>query len=140
MKDLNKVIIIGRLGRDPELRFTPKGEAVTTFRVAANRQWRDHDGSLRESTEWFRIVTRGNLAVECHTILQRGMRVYVEGRLQTRRWNDNNIGVERVSVEVVAHDVIFLSSSAQGERQSAAYSSSYGDDMLEPYDSDDLPF
>lgn len=107
MKDLNKVQIIGRLGADPELRFTPGGTPVATFRVAAGRQWMDGNGALHEETEWFRVVAWNSLAERCHQFLSKGARVYVEGRLQTRKWQDQD-GQDRYTAEVIANDMIML--------------------------------
>lgn len=111
-KDLNKVMIIGRLGTDPELRYTGNGRPVTTFRVAAIRQWRDSSGDLREEIEWFNIVTWNKLAEICHQHLSRHTRVYLEGRLQTRSWDDVQTGQTRYKTEIVAHDMIVLDNRA----------------------------
>lgn len=107
-KDLNKVMIIGRLGTDPEMRYTASGNPVTTFRVAASRQWKDSSGEFREETEWFSIVTWNKLAEICHQHLSKNMRVYLEGRLQTRSWEDQQSGQTRYKTEVVANDMIIL--------------------------------
>jgi single-strand DNA-binding protein len=107
-KDLNKVMIIGRLGTDPEMRYTASGNPVTTFRVAASRQWKDSSGEFREETEWFSIVTWNKLAEICHQHLNKNMRVYLEGRLQTRSWEDQQSGQTRYKTEVVANDMIIL--------------------------------
>jgi single-strand DNA-binding protein len=106
-KELNKVQLTGRLGADPEMRFTPQGHAVTTFRVAANRSWRSSDGEAHEDTEWFRVVAWNKLAEICNQFLAKGARVYVEGRLQTRQWQDQE-GQPRYSTEVIANDMIML--------------------------------
>src|SRR5919197_3557628 len=106
-KELNKVQLTGRLGADPEMRFTPQGHAVTTFRVASNRSWRSSDGETHEDTEWFRIVAWNKLAEICNQFLAKGARVYVEGRLQTRQWQDQD-GQTRYSTEVIANDMIML--------------------------------
>jgi single-strand DNA-binding protein len=87
-RDLNKVMIIGHLGRDPEMRFTPSGRPVTTFTVATNRTWNSTDGEKHNETEWFNVVAWGNLAEICKQYLIKGQQVYIEGRLQTRRWED----------------------------------------------------
>ncbi|MGB9755184.1 single-stranded DNA-binding protein [Roseiflexus castenholzii] len=113
MKDLNKVMIIGHLGADPEMRFTPQGAAVTTFRVATNRPWKQEDGVQRDLTEWFRVVAWDKLATFCNETLRKGSRVYVEGRLQTRSWNDPATGERRFMTEVVAQDVIILTPKAR---------------------------
>jgi single-strand DNA-binding protein len=106
-KELNKVQLTGRLGADPEMRFTPQGHAVTTFRVASNRSWRSADGEAHEDTEWFRVVAWNKLAEICNQFLVKGARVYVEGRLQTRQWQDQE-GQTRSSTEVIANDMIML--------------------------------
>jgi single-strand DNA-binding protein len=108
-KDLNRVQVIGRLGRDPEMRYTTDGTAVTTFSVAAGRQWKGRDGEQQEETEWFKVVAWNKLAEVCNQYLAKGARVYVEGRLQTRKYTDRD-GVERYAVEVVCSDMIMLDS------------------------------
>ncbi|NWG22477.1 MAG: single-stranded DNA-binding protein [Chloroflexi bacterium] len=114
-KDLNKVMLTGHLGADPEMRFTPQGSAVTTFRVASNRSWKSGDGAQHDDTEWFRIVAWEKLAEICNEYLKKGTRVYIEGRLQTRSWDDKNTGEKRYMTEVIAQDMIIL--SPRGERQ-----------------------
>jgi single-strand DNA-binding protein len=114
-KDLNKVMLTGHLGADPEMRFTPQGAAVTTFRVASGRTWKSADGTPHDDTEWFTVVAWDKLAEICNQYLTKGTRVYVEGRLQTRSWDDKNTGEKRYKTEVVAQDMIILSS--RGERQ-----------------------
>jgi single-strand DNA-binding protein len=108
---LNKVMIIGHLGRDPEMRYTPSGRPVTTFLVVANRNWTTADGERHSETEWFNIVAWGNLAEICKQHLTKGQQVYVEGRLQTRRWEDLE-HVKHSSVEIVASEMMLL-----GERK-----------------------
>jgi single-strand DNA-binding protein len=112
-KDLNKVQMTGRLGADPEMRYTPQGHAVTTFRVASNRSWRDTDGESHEETEWFRVVAWNKLAEICNQWLVKGSRVYVEGRMQTRQWQDQDNQTRYLS-EVVANDIIILDSRRDG--------------------------
>ncbi len=90
-KDLNRVQLTGHLGADPEMRYTAQGSAVTTFRVASNRTWRDKDGNPHEETEWFRIVAWDKLAELCNQYLAKGSRVYVEGRIQTRKYPDSQV-------------------------------------------------
>jgi single-strand DNA-binding protein len=114
-KDLNKVMIIGRLGTDPEMRYTSSGNPVTTFRVASCRQWKDSSGDLREETEWFSIVTWNKLAEICNQHLNKNSRVYLEGRLQTRSWEDQLSGQTRYKTEVVANDMIILENRTQRE-------------------------
>ena len=87
-RGLNKVMIIGHLGRDPEMRYTPSGRPVTTFAVATSRSWSSMDGERHQETEWFNVVAWGNLAEICKQYLTKGQQVYIEGRLQTRKWED----------------------------------------------------
>lgn len=106
-RDLNKIMIIGRLGRDPEMRFTPSGRPVTTFNVATNRSWNTGDGERHTETEWFNVVAWGNLAEICKQYLSKGQQTYVEGRLQTRHWEDTE-GTKHTSVEIVASEMMVL--------------------------------
>jgi len=106
-RGLNKVMIIGHLGRDPEMRYTPSGRPVTTFSVATNRSWTTTDGERRTDTEWFNVVAWNKLAEICNQYLSKGQQVYIEGRLQTRRWEDSN-GTRHTSVEIVANEMIML--------------------------------
>ena len=112
-RGLNKVILIGRLGRDPEMRYTPSGKPVTSFSVATTRSWVNADGERREETEWFNVVAWGNLAEICKQCLSKGQQVYIEGRLQTRGWEDE-AGNKHYRTEVVANEMIAL-----GERREA---------------------
>lgn len=118
-KDLNKVMLIGRLGTEPELRYTQQGVPITTFRMAISRQWRDSDGNQRDETEWFTVVSWNRLAEICSEFLQKGARVYIEGRLQNRSWDDPQSGEKRYRTEIVASDMIILE-NRQGGRPDAA--------------------
>ena len=111
-RSLNKVELIGNLTRDPELRFTPSGAAVCTFGLATNRQWNTDTGEKKEEVEFHRIVAWNKLAELCGQLLAKGRKVYVEGRLQTRRWTASD-GVERNTTEIVISDMIILDSRAQ---------------------------
>ncbi len=106
-RGLNKVMIIGHLGRDPELRYTPSGRPVTSFSVATTRTWTSSDGERREETEWFNVVAWGNLAEICKAHLSKGQQVYIEGRLQTRGWEDES-GTRHYRTELVANEMIVL--------------------------------
>jgi single-strand DNA-binding protein len=110
-RGLNKVMVIGHLGKDPEMRYTPSGRPVTTFTVAVSRSWNSADGERHAETEWFSIVAWGNLAEICKQYLTKGQQVYIEGRLQTRRWDDKE-GQKHTSVEIVANEMMML-----GERR-----------------------
>lgn len=114
-KDLNKVMLIGRLGADPEMRYTASGTAVTNFRVACTRRRRaGQEGDVREETDWFTVVAWDKLAEITNSYLNKGSKVYVEGRLQTRSWDDQS-GQKRYATEVVANDMIMLD-SRRGDR------------------------
>jgi single-strand DNA-binding protein len=132
-RGLNKVMIIGHLGRDPEMRYTPSGRPVTTFAVTTTRSWNTTDGERRTETEWFNVVTWGNLAEICKQYLTKGQQVYIEGRLQTRRWDDAE-GTKHTSVEIVANEMMIL-----GDRKDANHVQ--GSEPIETEEIDDeYPF
>ena len=134
MADVNKVMLLGNLGQDPEMRFTANGSAVTTFRVATNRSFKRPDGDWEKETDWFDIVTWNQLAERCSQNLQKGSRVYVEGRLHTRSWEGQD-GQRRFRTEVIANVV-----SPQDRRQPAEVSIGGVDEDSGIIDPDDLPF
>jgi single-strand DNA-binding protein len=107
MAFLNKVMIIGNVGTDPEMRFTPNGNPVTSFRVATSRAFNTPEGERKEETEWFTVVTWNRLAENCNQFLGKGRRVYVEGRLHTRSWESQD-GQKRLRTEIIANRVLFL--------------------------------
>lgn len=129
-RGLNKVMIIGNLGRDPEMRYTPSGRPVTTFSVAASRSWNTSDGDRRVETEWFNVVAWSSLAEICKQYLSKGQQVYIEGRLQTRQWDDND-GNKHTSVEIVANEMIIL-----GDRRDTNEGTSEEDGLID----DEFPF
>ena len=142
MSGLNKAMLIGRLGRDPEVRYTPNGLAVANFTIATSEEWKDKNTSeKKERTEWHRIVAFGKLGEICGQYLSKGKQVYVEGRLQTRSWEKD--GVTRYTTEIVASDMQFL-----GAKDSAStagpYTNSQEPNMPPPSVSqatnDDIPF
>lgn len=106
-RGLNKVMIIGNVGREPEMRYTPSGRPVTSFSVATSRSWTSADGERREETEWFNVVAWGNLAEICKSHLTKSQQVYIEGRLQTRGWEDET-GKKHFRTELVANEMILL--------------------------------
>ncbi|MDA1010179.1 MAG: single-stranded DNA-binding protein [Chloroflexi bacterium] len=138
---LNKCMVIGHLGADPEMRYTANGSAVTTFRVATSRNFTDGSGERREETEWFRVVTWNRLAETCAQYLTKGRLVYVEGRLQTRQWDDQQ-GQRRYTTELIAETVRFLGggrdSGSGGGFASPGFAT--GPDNEGDIDPDDLPF
>lgn len=106
-KSLNKVLLIGNLTKDPELRYTPSGTAVCSFTIATNRSWKSNDGKDGEETEFHRIVAWQKLAELCSQLLQKGRKVYVEGRLTTRRWTGKD-GTEKQTTEIVIDDMLLV--------------------------------
>jgi single-strand DNA-binding protein len=140
MAGLNKVMLIGNVGKDPEMRYTANGKAVTTFTIACNRTYTSPDGERREETDWFDIVTWEKLAELCSQFLQKGRQAYVEGRLQTRSWEGQD-GQKRYRTEVVASAVLFLGSGGGGGGGGAARAERFDDGGSgPPVDPDDLPF
>ena len=151
MAGINKAIIVGRLGKDPEVRYTQDGRAITNFTVATSEEWRDKEsGDKRERTEWHRIVAFNKLGEICGQYLAKGRQVYIEGRIQTRDWEDRD-GNKRYTTEIIASDVQFLGSKQDSYQQQqprpANNSNSYSDNSYsdqgpsypEPPD-DDIPF
>ena len=134
---LNKVILIGNLGQDPEARFTPQGTAVTNLSVATNEAWKDQGGELQERTEWHRIVLYGRMAETASEYMKKGQMVYVEGRLHTREWEDQN-QVKRRTTEIRCDNFTML-----GKRSDSLGSSQEKSTETQKPDSsedDDLPF
>lgn len=128
-RGLNKVMVIGNLGRDPEMRYTPSGRPVTTFTLATTRAWHSADGERHEETEWFNVVAWGSLAEICSQHLHRGQQVYVDGRLQTRRWEDPE-GKKHSATEIVAREMIMLGEPR--EAASTAFAAAPGDEESYP--------
>lgn len=146
---VNKVILIGNLGADPEVRYTQSGGAVANFRIATSERWTSRDGQAQERTEWHRIVAFGRLAELCRDYLAKGRQVYVEGRLQTRQWEDRDKN-KRYTTEIVAQTVQFLGAKGAGpaareEPPPPAGPEDYGppgnyDQGPPPITDDDVPF
>src|SRR2546422_5876839 len=118
---VNKVILIGNLGRDPEVLYTPSGQAVANFTVANNEACTDKAGQKQERTEWHRVVVWGKAAENCGEYLSKGRQVYVEGRLQTREWT-NKEGAKQYTTEIVANQVTFLQGGERGQGRGASRS------------------
>lgn len=112
-RGLNKVLIIGRVAREPEMRYTPSGRPVTTFSVATSRSWNTSDGGRRMETEWFNVVAWSNLAEICKQYLVKDRLIYIEGRLQTRHWEDQE-GNKHSATEIVASEMIMLDERREG--------------------------
>lgn len=145
MSGVNKVIIVGRLGADPEVKTISAGTTVTRLNVATSEAWTGKDGNKQEKTEWHRITVWGKLAEICGKHLSKGRQVYVEGRLQTRQWEDPQ-GQKRYATEIVANTVQFLGSN--GERSASASTSGNGSNDFQDFgpeptfdqSNDDIPF
>lgn len=137
-RGLNKVLLIGNLGADPEMRYTPGGKAVTTFRIAVNRTWRDGSGEQQEDTQWFRIVAWNQLAEICNRYLSKGRQCFVEGRLQTRSWEGQD-GTRRYTTEVVAREVLFLGGRDVEPGPEIGFAEPEADEY-EQFGDEDLPF
>lgn len=134
MASLNKIMVIGNLGTDPEMRFTPSGNQVTSFRLAATRNYTTSEGERRQETEWFTVTTWGKQAETCNQFLAKGRRAYVEGRLRTSNWEGQD-GQKRFKSEIIADRVIFL------DRPGAAPLPEDTEDVgVEEIQAEDLPF
>ena len=137
---INKVILIGRLGRDPEVRTTPSGQPVTNFTVATNRNYNDRDGNRQEQTEWHTIVCWGRQAEIAGQYLTKGRQIYIEGRLQTRSWEDRQSGEKKYRTEVICENFQMLGPRGDGAGSSAAGPAEPSDDLAAAPEDDDIPF
>jgi single-strand DNA-binding protein len=135
-KSLNKVQLIGHLGKDPELRYTASGIAVATFSMATSESWKDQEGNQQERTEWHNIVAWRKLAEICGEYLKKGKRVYIEGKIQTRSYEKD--GVKKYITEIVADDLIMLDGGGGNHRSAEAAPAEPGETA--PVKEDDLPF
>ena len=129
---VNKVILVGNLGQDPESRFTPQGTAVTNLSIATNESWKDQNGDIQERTEWHRVVMYGRMAETAVEYMRKGQMVYVEGRLNTREWEDQN-QVKRKTTEIRCDNFTMLGRKGDGTPQNSGTGNSEKED-------DDLPF
>ncbi len=141
---MNKIIVIGNLGSDPEMRYTPNGQSVTSFNIASNRRYRTADGEQREETEWFRCSAFGRLADVCNQYLTRGQQIYVEGRLKGRSYTDRD-GQPRYSLDITLTEMQMLGRRGDGEGGGGGTGTGdrggYGGGNEPPWDeTDDLPF
>ena len=145
MGSVNKVILVGNLGRDAELRYTPGGAAVATINMATTEVWNDKGGQRQEKTEWHRVVLWGKQAESLQEYLTKGKQIYVEGRLQTRQWDDKD-GNKKYTTEIKADRITLLGGGGGGrgasmERPSAPMAHTGGDEPpMEPITDDDIPF
>jgi len=143
MASLNKVLLIGNLGNDPEIKMTPSGQKVANFSVATNEFWTDKSGAKQERTEWHRIVVWGRQAETCEMYLRKGRTVFIDGRIQTRQWEDTQ-GQKRYTTEIVASTIQFIGSGGDRAPYSAddtPIASPMGQDFPQaPISDDDVPF
>jgi single-strand DNA-binding protein len=149
MGSVNKVILVGNLGRDAELRYTPGGAAVSTLNMATTETWNDKSGQKQEKTEWHRVVFWGKVAESLTEYLTKGKQVYVEGRLETRQWNDKD-GNKRYTTEIKGDKIVLLGGGGQrgggmsrggGEESMGGGQPSHGSDAPDtPLTDDDIPF
>lgn len=142
MSGVNKVIIVGRLGADPEMKTVGNSQSVARLSVATSENWTGKDGQKQERTEWHRVVVWGRQAENCAKHLAKGRQVYVEGRLQTRSWEDPQ-GNKKYATEIVANTVQFLGSGTGAERGSTSSADGYNDFGPEPsfdQSNDEIPF
>jgi len=136
-KSVNKATLIGNVGKDPEVKFLPSGSAVANFTLATSERFKDKGGEFQERTEWHNLVAYQRLAEIVRDYVKKGSKVYVEGRIQTRSWDDQQSGQKRYRTEIVVNDLVLL--SGRGEGETGGYSrsgSSY--DQRQPAHSDDL--
>jgi single-strand DNA-binding protein len=139
-KSLNKVTLIGHLGKDPELSYTTSGVAVAKFSIATGERWKDDGGNVQERTEWHNIVAWRKLAEICGQYLKKGSKVYLEGKIQTRSWDDKNTGVKRYTTEIIANDLIMLDSKGNGGSGGGSGLQEAPTDEPQEPEKDDLPF
>ncbi len=132
---VNKVILLGRLGQDPELKYTPSGQAVCNFSLATSESWTDKSGQKNERTEWHRVVVWGKLAELCNQYLGKGRQAFIEGKLQTRSWDDKD-GNKRYTTEIQANTVQFLGQTAGAGMSQNAGQGSYQDTFSQENNSD----
>lgn len=137
MSGVNKVILIGRLGQDPELKYTPSGSAVANFSLATSESWNDKSGEKQEKTEWHRIVVWGKLAELCSQYLKKGRQAFIEGSLETRTW-DNKEGVKMYTTEVKARGVQFLDSNDHHAQKQQSQDTQPA--QAPTFTADDIPF
>jgi single-strand DNA-binding protein len=137
-RSLNKVQLIGNLGKDPELKYTPSGVAVATFSIATSESWKDQEGNQQEKTEWHNIVAWRKLAEICGEYLKKGKKVYLEGKLQTRNYEKD--GIKRYVTEIVADQLIMLDGGGGGKSNGGSSASEASPMVSEAPKDDDLPF
>jgi single-strand DNA-binding protein len=150
MASVNKVILLGNLGADPELKYTPSNQAVCNLRIATNEVWKDKAGAKQERVEWHRVTCWGQTAENCGKYLAKGRSVYIEGKLQTRSWEDSKTGEKKYATEIVAERVQFIGGGEEkksgggwarkGEASDSGAAGAPDDGPPAPEDNSDIPF
>jgi len=138
-RSINKVILIGNLGQDPELRYTSAGVPVATFTLATNESWKDQDGNLQERTQWHNIIAWRKLAEICGEYLKKGSRVYIEGRIQYRNYDDKN-GIKRYVTEIIADQMMMLDTKGASQVNGTSIAPNVTEENLDAEKTEDLPF
>lgn len=137
-RGVNKVILVGNLGQDPETRYVPSGSAITNISVATSEEWKDKQGQKQSRTEWHRIIFFNKLAEIAGEYLRKGSKVYIEGKLQTRKWQDQS-GQDRYTTEIVANEMQMLDSRGQQDSQPQGNQQNAPENNFDDF-SDDIPF
>ncbi len=139
MAGVNKVILVGNVGTDPELRYTPSGKAVANFSLATNEQWTNKDGGKEERTEWHRVVAWGRLGEICGEYLSKGSQVYIDGKIQTRAWEDKD-GNKRYTTEIIAQTMQMLGGTSRKEGEASSPEERHPVEEPISIPDDDIPF
>jgi len=146
-RSVNKVILVGNVGKDPEVRYTPSNQAVANFTLATSESWKDQSGKMTERTEWHNLVVWGKLAEICQEYVKKGHKLYVEGRLQTRSWDDKESGAKRYTTEIVVSDMLMLTSKSGSSGDYDSFAPAAGGSKPDSFGApsaalsdDDLPF
>jgi single-strand DNA-binding protein len=140
MKSINKVILIGNLGKDPELKYTPQGTPVAKLSVATNERFKGKDGQWQDRTEWHNVVLWQRLAEIAGEHLKKGSKIYIEGRLETRSWDDKQSGQKKYATEIVAKDLVMLGADGRTANTSAPNTAGSAITPSHPITDDDVPF
>ena len=133
-KSVNKVILVGHLGKDPEVRYTTTGMAVASFSIATNDRYKDKEGQWQDRTEWHAVKAFDRTAEICKEYLHKGSQVYIEGKLQTSSWDDKNTGEKKYKTEIVINDLVLLGGRGEGRRDEGGESRSRGASPANSYD------
>ena len=137
-KSINKAILVGNVGKDPEVKFLPSGSAVANFTLATSERFKDKSGEFQERTEWHNLVAYQRLAEIIRDYVKKGSKLYIEGRIQTRSWDDQQSGQKKYRTEIVVNDLVLLSGRGEGDSGGYSRSASSSYDQRQPAQADDL--